>query len=201
MGVRREELGDERVGPNINKQMARQKSRKPGHSWRERVRRWGRYIYLRLVRQNDEPEKVAKGMGLGVFIGIFPTFGVGTVLAILIASWAKWNRASSVLGTFIMNPLFNPFFVSLSVITGNLFVPATSRITAEMFRGGKLWHGFLHAIPTYLLGNFLVSTFFAMLAYWLTLGAVKEYQRRRAARATVSGSPPVSQDVSSVNRE
>ena len=85
--------------------MAGRRHKKAGHPWRERVRRWGRYIYLRLVRQNDEPEKVAKGVGLGVFIGIFPTFGVGTILAILIASWAKWNRASAVLGTFIMNPL------------------------------------------------------------------------------------------------
>ena len=177
--------------------MARKRSRSSGHPWRKRARRWGRYIYLRLVRQNDTPEKVAKGVGLGVFIGIFPTFGVGTILAIFIASWAKWNRASAVLGTFIMNPLFNPFFVSLSVVTGNLFVPAGSRITVEMFRNGKLWHGVLHAIPTYLLGNFLVSTFFATLAYWLTLGAVKGYQRRRAA---VSGAARVSPDVSSGDR-
>ena len=169
--------------------MAGKRTRKAGHPWQERARRWGRYIYLRLVRQDDGPEKVAKGVGLGVFIGIFPTFGVGTVAAILIASWAKWNRASAVLGTFIMNPLFNPFFVSLSVLTGNLFVPAESRITVEMFRNGKLWHGFVHAIPTYLLGNFLVSTACATLAYWLTLKAIREYRRRRAARLTTAAAP------------
>ncbi|MFB3921720.1 MAG: DUF2062 domain-containing protein [Terriglobia bacterium] len=166
--------------------MRNSKPKKAGHPWWKRVRRWGRYIYLRLVRQNDTPDKVARGVGLGVFIGIFPTFGVGTILAIFIASWAKWNRASAVLGTFIMNPLLNPFFMSLSVLVGNLFVPAGSRITVEMFRNGKLWHGFLHAIPTYMLGNFLVSTFFALLAYGLTLEAVREYQRRRAARAAAS---------------
>ncbi len=184
----------------IGNAVARTRGRRSEHSWRERARRWGRYIYLRLVRQNDAPDKVAKGVGLGVFIGIFPTFGVGTILAIFIASWAKWNRASAVLGTFIMNPLFNPFFVSLSVVTGNFFVPAGSRITVEMFRNGKLWHGFLHAIPTYLLGNFLISTLFATLAYWLTLGAVREYQRRRAARAALARSTQTSPDTSSGNR-
>ncbi len=178
--------------------MAGRKNKKPGHPWRERARRWGRYIYLRLVRQNDAPDKVAKGVGLGVFIGIFPTFGVGTILAILIASWAKWNRVSAVLGTFIMNPLFNPFFVSLSVVIGNLFVPEGSRITVEMFRNGKLWHGFLHAIPTYLLGNFLVSTFFATLAYWLTLNAVKEYRRRRAEARPVAAPAPRTEKAPSV---
>ena len=181
--------------------MAGRKNKKPGHPWRERMRRWGRYIYLRLVRQNDAPDKVAKGVGLGVFIGIFPTFGVGTILAIFIASWVKWNRASAVLGTFIMNPLFNPFFMSLSIVIGNLFVPEGSRISVEMFRDGKLWHGFLHAIPTYMLGNFLVSTFFATLAYRLTLGAVQEYRRRRATRAPGPGTTPDSQGISSLDRK
>jgi len=181
--------------------MAGRKNKGPGHPWRHRVRRWGRYIYLRLVRQNDAPDKVAKGVGLGVFIGIFPTFGVGTILAIFIASWAKWNRAAAVLGTFIMNPLFNPFFMSLSVVIGNFFVPEGSRISVEMFRNGKLWHGFLHAIPTYLLGNFLVSTFFATLAYALTLGAVREYRRKRATRAPGSGTTPTSQGISSLDRK
>jgi len=151
-----------------------------GHPWRERVRRWGRFIYLRLVRQNDEPDKVAKGFGLGVFLGIFPTFGVGAILAVLIATWVRWNRASAALGTLIMNPFFNPFFLSLSVLAGNLLVPARLRITVESFRNGKLWSGFFHAIPVYLLGNILVSTIFAVLAYWLALGATKAYRQRRA---------------------
>lgn len=178
--------------------MAGRINKQAGHPWRERARRWGRYIYLRLVRQNDAPDKVAKGVGLGVFIGIFPTFGVGTILAILIASWAKWNRVSAVLGTFIMNPLFNPFFMSLSIVTGNFFVPEGSRITVEMFRNGKLWHGVLHAIPTYLLGNFLVSTACATLAYWLTLGAVRGYQRRRAEARPVAAPAPRTEKAPSV---
>jgi len=147
----------------------------------ERIRRWGRLIYLRLVRQNDEPDKVAKGVSLGVFLGIFPTFGVGTVLAVLFATWVKWNRASAALGTFIMNPFFNPFFLSLSVLVGNLLVPPESRIAVDMFRNGKLWSGFLRAVPVYLLGNILVSLFFSLLAYGLALGAVQGYRRRRAA--------------------
>jgi hypothetical protein len=168
--------------------MARKKNRRPGHPWRERARRWGRYLYLRLVRQNDTPDKVAKGVSLGVFLGIFPTFGVGAILAVLIATWVKWNRASAALGTLIMNPFFNPFFMSLSVVVGNLLVPSRFRITVESFRGGKLWSGFFHAVPVYVLGNVLVSTFFAALAYWLALEAVKAYQQRRAAARLAASS-------------
>jgi uncharacterized protein (DUF2062 family) len=51
----------------------------------------------------------------------------------------------------------------------------------ESFRKGKLWSGFYHAVPVYLLGNILVSTLFAVLAYWVALGAIKAYRQRRAA--------------------
>jgi uncharacterized protein (DUF2062 family) len=172
--------------------MARKKTKTPWYLWRERLRRWGRYIYLRLVRQNDEPDKVAKGVGLGVFLGIFPTFGVGAILAVLIATWVRWNRASAALGTLIMNPFFNPFFVSLSVVAGNLLVPSRFEITVESFRGGKLWSGFFHAVPVYLLGNILVSTIFAVLAYALTLGVIKAYRERRAAARQASKAPVAS---------
>jgi hypothetical protein len=52
----------------------------------ERLRRAGRIIYLRLIRQNDDPNKIAKGLGLGVSLGFFPTFGVGTALAVSLLS-------------------------------------------------------------------------------------------------------------------
>jgi len=165
------------------------RGRRNNRKWRERARRWGRLVYLRLVRQHGEPDRVAKGLGLGVFLGIFPTFGVGTVLAVLLATWVKWNRASAALGTFIMNPFFNPFFLSLSVIVGNLLVPPQFRIAVETFRNGKLWSGFLRAAPVYLLGNLLVSTFFALLAYALGFAALVEYRRKRAARAKRAGGP------------
>src|SRR6266487_1842191 len=45
--------------------------------WRARLRRAGRGLYLGLVRQNSDPDKMAKGLALGVFLGIFPTFGAG----------------------------------------------------------------------------------------------------------------------------
>lgn len=58
-------------------------------TWREQLRPWCRYVYLRLVRQNETPKKVVKGLGLGVFLGFFPTFGVRTALAALISTWTK----------------------------------------------------------------------------------------------------------------
>lgn len=169
--------------------------RPSSEGWGSRLRRWGRLVYLRLVRQNGEPEKVAKALGLGVFLGIFPTFGVGTLLAMLIAGWVNWNRASAALGTFIMNPLLNPFFLSLSVLTGNLLVPTEFRIALGTFREAGLWSGFLHAVPTYLLGNMIVSTAFAVMAYWVSLRVVRKYREKRPGRNGENGKPATVQGL------
>jgi uncharacterized protein (DUF2062 family) len=109
----------------------------PGRrSWGARLWRRGRAIYLRLVRQNSNPDKMAKGLALGAFLGILPTFGAGSALALLASSWLRWNRVGAVLGTFIANPLLNPLFLSLSVIAGNLVMPENFRIALETFRQG-----------------------------------------------------------------
>lgn len=169
--------------------------RPPSERWWVKVCRWARLVYLRLVRQNGEPDKVAKALGLGVFLGIFPTFGVGTLVAVLIAGWVHWNRASAALGTFIMNPLLNPFFLSLSVVAGNLLVPEEFRIALGTFREAGIWSGFLHAVPTYLLGNLIVSTIFAVGAYWVSLGVVRRYRQRRQDRRGENGKPAAVQGV------
>jgi uncharacterized protein (DUF2062 family) len=157
------------------------------HPWGARLRRAGRAIYLRLVRQNSNPDKVAKGLALGVFLGIFPTFGVGSPLALLASSWLGWNRAAALLGTLIANPLLNPFFLSLSVIAGNFVVPSEFRIVMDSFRQGDWWPRLLNLLPIYLVGNLLVSTLFAALAYVTGLIVVTKYRKRHAKNFSTDG--------------
>ncbi len=154
------------------------RSRRP---WVERLRRIARLAYLRLVRQNDDPDRIGKGFGLGVFLGIFPTFGLGTLLALIGASWLKWNRAAAVLGTFIMNPLLNPVFLSLSLIVGNVLVPRDFRIEIRSFSEGMVWSGLSTLLLTYVLGNLVVSIVFSALAYLLAVLTVRSYRRRRSS--------------------
>ncbi|HEX7125562.1 MAG TPA: DUF2062 domain-containing protein, partial [Thermodesulfobacteriota bacterium] len=62
-----------------------------------RVGRVLRYYYLRLVRIDDSPEKIGGGVALGVFLGIFPTFGLGLLLAVALAHRVHVNRAAALL--------------------------------------------------------------------------------------------------------
>src|SRR3972149_5320530 len=80
---------------------------RPSRTPFERCRRTFRYIYLRLVRVGGDPVHIALGFALGVFLGVFPTFGLGIPLSLLLASMFRWNRVSAVPGFLVMNPLFN----------------------------------------------------------------------------------------------
>ncbi|MBI1355278.1 MAG: DUF2062 domain-containing protein [Acidobacteria bacterium] len=92
---------------------------RPATTWFTRIGRWLRLHLLRAVRENASPGRTALGLGLGAFIGIFPTLMIGTPLAFFVAGRLGLNRAAAVAGTVIaMNPVTGPFLYSLSAWLG-----------------------------------------------------------------------------------
>ncbi len=166
--------------------------------FRSGIRRRIRYAYVRLVRIHDSPQKIAWGLAVGVFLGVFPTFGLGTLVALALAIAFKFNKAAAILGSFIMNPLTTPFFWTASSILGALLVNGDWHRTLKMAqdfsahlslanlatKGG--WVFILKGLGTgfsvYLLGNMLISLLFAMIFYFAGLHLTKVYRERRLFR-------------------
>jgi len=71
-----------------------------------------------MVRENSTPAKTGSGFALGVFIGIFPSFLIGTPIAFFLAGKLGWNRAAAIGGTTLMNPLTAPVLYSISTWLG-----------------------------------------------------------------------------------
>jgi len=150
--------------------------------------RWLRYQYLRIVRQNDTPERIAGGLALGVAIGILPTFGLGIVIVIFIAGWLRLNRVAAVIGTIIMNPWTTPFFWTVSYLAGSVVLgqdlSETLEVISELRSQGDLWENLLakKLVLPYMTGNLVVtagvSAFFYVVGFW----AVRGYRRARQAR-------------------
>lgn len=63
--------------------------------------RFIRLIYLKLFRINDTPDRIAIGLGLGVFFGVMP--GMGPLIALTFAVIFKVNRAAAFLGGLLTN--------------------------------------------------------------------------------------------------
>jgi len=84
----------------------------------QRLKRLVSVLYVKLVRTNDTPQKVALGFGLGVFSGILP--GTGPIAAVFLASLAKVNRATALLGSLATNTWlsFVTFLISIKIGSG-----------------------------------------------------------------------------------
>ncbi|MCX5686840.1 MAG: DUF2062 domain-containing protein [Candidatus Omnitrophica bacterium] len=119
--------------------------------------RWLKLIYLKLFRINDSPQKVAIGLGLGVFFGIMP--GLGPLAALFFAFLFRVNRAAALLGSVLTNTW-------LSIPTFVLAVKAGFLITGISYKNfGKNWLG----IASIIIGYITVSLCVGVLAYLAAL--------------------------------
>lgn len=135
--------------------------------WMGRMGRWLRLHMLRAVRENASPARTALGLALGAFIGIFPTFLIGTPLAFFVAGRLSLNRAAAVAGTIIsVNPLTAPGLYWLSAWLGLKF----RRPETEMVEVEGLFNMIREYGGAFLLGNAVVAASGAILlggAMWL----------------------------------
>ena len=79
-----------------------------------------RLFYLRILRLKGEPEEVAGGMAIGVFIGLTPTVPLQTILAVLIAFLLGKSKLAAALGGLVANPFLLPFIYILDYKVGRM---------------------------------------------------------------------------------
>ena len=170
----------------------KKKRRLKGKTLRQRTRRWLRLQYLRFLRSDASPHKAALGLAVGVFIGIFPTFGLGALLALGLAFLFRFSKVSAVVGSAIMNPVTSPVFWGLSFTLGSWLTGVEVGGLAQMFDEGKIWTTAGDVIWTYLAGNTVLAVGLALLFYFLGFKAVGAYLKRRAHRRLESLPDPAS---------
>jgi uncharacterized protein (DUF2062 family) len=161
----------------------------------KRFSRWLRLQFILVVRENSTPARTGLGFALGAFIGIFPSFLMGTPIAFLLAGRFGWNRAAAAAGTFLTNPITAPLFFSLSAWLG-----------LEMF-GLEVETAKVHGVfdhlrqfgPAFLLGNTIVALSFSTLlgvSLYLVLrryghaGLRKMLLRTRPVYTSTTPAPP-----------
>jgi uncharacterized protein (DUF2062 family)/SAM-dependent methyltransferase len=85
-----------------------------------RFKAQARSFVAALLKERLEPGRAAAAVFLGIFIGIVPIYGLQTLAAIGVALLFKLNKPLTVAGTFINNPLLQPFIIFSSVELGCL---------------------------------------------------------------------------------
>ncbi|QTA89168.1 DUF2062 domain-containing protein [Desulfonema magnum] len=136
--------------------------------------------YDRLVKIRGQPREIALGFALGIFIGMSPSIGFQTPIAIFFASLLKWNKISAAVGVWISNPLTAPVIYGITYIIGAtlLGINNTSKLSddfqpaaifAMLSKGPEI-------IWAMIIGGVIIGLPLAVMAYYFCYSAVQKYQ-------------------------
>lgn len=137
----------------------------------DKIYRFLKFIYIKLFRINDSPQKVALGFGLGVFLGVLP--GAGPIASLFLALLFRVNRASALLGCLLTNTWISIVAFLLSVKVGSVIMRLdwhSVHVSCLQFIKDFHWVNLLKlstlkVILPVMVGYFVVSFIFAFVSY------------------------------------
>lgn len=166
------------------------------------------YLWHRLRRLPDPPNRIARGVFVGIFANFPPVFfGIQMPVAALLAWALRGNLLAAVLGTLLSNPITTPIIALVSLNFGHWMLGTPESVSlngvfaAFAAAGQDLWHNigaafssetahweglvlFWHQIYfPYLIGSILPGLATSALCAWATIPLVTAAQTLRRKRA------------------
>lgn len=152
-----------------------------------------RAAFRRLLAIDDPPERTAFAFSIGVFIAFSPFLGLHTILATFIAFIFRFNKIAIYSGTFLNNPPLTlvPIVVA-SYAVGAFFLGRPLRIPSEgvellthphLLTGNyyrRLFAQSRYIVEPFAIGGMVLSVVCSVIAYPLTLRALRSVRNRRA---------------------
>lgn len=128
--------------------------------------RW-KVIYRYLCRSAKRPESLARGVGLGLFIGFLPSLGFQVFIAFMTAGFFNANRLVTILGTLVTNPLTVIPVSAFSVWIGDLILPGAiiSEISEQKFDFSTLINSSGQLGLAYVVGCLALSITSSLVGY------------------------------------
>ncbi len=83
-----------------------------------------RYYYLKFTRLQGDPQSLAKGTAIGIFLGITPIIPLHTILVLLVTFITRTSTIAAMLATIMVcNPLTYVAQYYFSIVIGNAITP------------------------------------------------------------------------------
>lgn len=151
-----------------------------------------RATFRRLLAIDDPPERTALAFSIGVFIAFSPFLGLHTIAATLIAFLFRFNKIAIFAGTFLNNPFLTLVpIILVSYALGAFLLGRPLKISPEgidllknpePFSGEyyrRLFNNSWHVIEPFGLGGMVLSVVCSLVAYPLTLWALRTHRKWR----------------------
>jgi len=136
-------------------------------------------IVNKLFKINDSPQRIALGVGLGVFSGLIP--GTGPVAALFLAFIFRANRAAALLGSLLTNTWLSLATFILAIKTGSLVLGLHWQEVNQKMQGlthdfgwAKFFKlSFLDVLLPVVTGYLIIGLLLAAASYLLTLVIIR----------------------------
>ncbi len=134
-------------------------------------------FFIKLARARASTEEISWGAAIGTFISVFPTFGFGMPLVVLMNKFLKFNLIAALGLSIVSNPFTSPFFMVLSYKIGSIVFGRKTEFHIENWK-----ENFSDTGIVLLAGSLIVSGFLSIVAYFLTKFVVKRYRDKKEIR-------------------
>lgn len=132
-------------------------------------------FYHEFISSRGEPEAIAMGIAIGVFVGVTPTIPFHTVLLVFIAFLFRQNITAALLGSWLIsNPFTIPIFYISQYALGRYILGGNSGplILNDFSTVNILNMGWQISCPL-LLGGVIMAPCLAVPAYFITRYAIQ----------------------------
>ena len=165
------------------------------------------YVKHRVRRLPDSPERIARGIGAGVFAAFTPFYGLHFLVAAVLARLFNGNFLAALSGTFFGNPLtyvpigviclqtghfllgtnfdeddthglMGKFADALGDLKNNFFAMFTDRVAD--WRGLDVFYD--EVFFPYMIGGIIPGIVAGVICSYLSLPVIRTYQQRRRAK-------------------
>ena len=159
--------------------------------WTEKIRRLVRYYYSQAVREKGTPEYIARGWGIGMFVGFAVPFGLQLVVSIPLSFLLKGSKLGAMVGTLATNHftifIIYPFQCWLgSRLLGSTLTFSEIHARLEMvFRNqdyATLFSLSKTLVASFFIGGFLLAFITTPIFYYSVKYLVIQYRRRKEIR-------------------
>jgi uncharacterized protein (DUF2062 family) len=147
----------------------------PPKSWKKKIRN---FIQKAKTLQGD-PKYIAKGIAIGVFVGITPTIPLHTGIAIALSFLFKASKPAAVIGVWAGNPVTVPFIYMGSYKIGMLLIGKHAVLDKSYFTIQGLLHHGIKTTVAMILGGMILGIIPAIASYFISLNIFTAIHERR----------------------
>ena len=131
--------------------------------------------FMKIYYARGSAHEIALGAAIGAFWGVFPTFGLSTILSLLLYKIFRFNIVAAISGAFISNPLTSPFLLMLSYKVGSYFIKTDIQFDYDNWYKNLPQMGYV-----LIIGSTIVSAITGLFIYYIIKYVI---ERRRNLKA------------------